>query len=197
MSKLLPYLVEIQEKHLPLLEHDLQHASTLYTLQAALKSLHQIVTYVVAAIVEDGYDAAKARAARLGPPASAPATQVPMPTVPRQAVATRPYVPTAPPLNSGGLPPLPGLNTGVTAEQSKVVDVTITPSGTQVKIPGGPTLQLPPGEQVILPDSSGPVLEGPEDVVLPPGGGMGPAAAAALAAATGARNITHDPPPQE
>lgn len=75
------------------------------------------------------------------------------------------------------------------------MDVNITPQGTRVNLPGGPTLELPPGVPVKIPELTEPVLMGPNDVVLPPGGGLGPEAQAALAAATGgARNVTNDPP---
>ena len=76
------------------------------------------------------------------------------------------------------------------------MDVAITPQGTRVAMPGGAVYDLPAGAPVQIPETSEPVLVGPNDVVLPPGGGIGPEAQAALAAATGgARNITNDPIP--
>ena len=194
-------LIDIMERHLPQLEYDLTNATTLYTLQDCTKKLHQILSYVVHHIVEDEY--VKLMAAR--PPAATMMPAVAPPPPPRPAIA--PQAVTHPasavtrmPLphlgGPAGMPTMGAVSAPAQGGGAKVMDVSITPQGTRVALPGGPVMELPPGSPVEIPEATQPVLNGPNDVVLPPGGGLGPEAQAALAAATGgARNVTNDPPP--
>lgn len=212
MSELLPYLVAIAEKHLPQLEHDIENASTLYTLQAAVKQLHQYVTYIIHHSIQDAYRQISVALPKVGSPppaarAAAPAAPAPASSpiarpVAQQGVQAASSVPTLtlPRLTSPGpgpvVPPVPTMPATNPAVGGKVMEVSITPHGTNVQIPGGPAVTLPPGSavtrDVIEPE---PVVLGPDDVVLPPGGGMTPDVEAALAAAGGARNITNEPTP--
>lgn len=197
-TRLMPYLIEIMEKHLPQLDHDINNATTLYTLQDAVRKLHQIVTYVVHHVVEEEY--MKLVASRAPAATMVPAAPVPPPPRPAMAPQAIPQPASAisrmplPFLGSTSSMPSMGPAPSVPAQQ-RVMDVNITPQGTQVKMPGGPVYELPPGAPVLIPEPAQPILNGPNDVVLPPGGGLGPEAEAALAAATGgARNVTNDPP---
>lgn len=193
-TRITPYLIEIMEKHLPQLDHDINNATTLYTIQERVRDLHQIVSYVVHHLVEEEY--MKQMAARAPTAATAPTASPPPP--PRPAMAPQaipqPARMALPFLGSRGSMPTLGPAPSVPA-QSRVMDVNITPQGTRVQMPGGTAFDLPPGSPVVIPEPSRPILVGPNDVVLPPGGGLGPEAEAALAAATGgARNVTNDPP---
>ena len=84
---------------------------------------------------------------------------------------------------------MPGMMENLTP--SNVAEVYVTNQGTKVIPPGGsgPTVVLPPGAAVDLTATTGrpvppPAPPGVSQVVLPPGGGMTPEVAAALAGRT-------------
>ena len=183
-QNLLPDLLQIAQKELPLLQHDVKNASTLYTLQAAVDRLAVIVQYILHHAINEGYVALTAQQA-----------------LPQQVVAPAPVqrMPVAAPAPvgfPGSLPPIGGAAAPEPQnnQSSRVVEVSITPSGTRVQAPGAPQMVLPPGAYVdaaALVEPQAP----PPGVIVPPGGGaMSEEVAAAIAAASGgARNVTHDP----
>jgi hypothetical protein len=197
MSKydLLPSIIEIAQVHLPQLEHDIDNASTLFTLQAAVKQLHQFTVYVTHHLVLLAQAELEASMPRPQAPAPPPQPQRPI-------VAPMRVPPPASAIATLALPKLAGPNPMAAAapaqgQGQRIMEVSITPQGTNVTLPGGAAVTLPPGTPVAgLEEASRPILTGPNDVVLPPGGsGLTPETAAALAAAGGARNITQDPTP--
>jgi hypothetical protein len=196
MSKVyLRELVDFAQKEIPLLQNDLQNASTLYTLQSATQRLFNVTTYMLHHIVHAAYESGSAPATPVAPPAPPPAPPAPVLAPAQQApsqVAPAFAVP-------AGMPRLPAPNAipqptpGSAANSDPngpnvtpgVTNVIITPQGTQVVSPTGVTAVVPPGEHVGLDlTQAGPpqpfVEPGVATVILPPGGGFTPDVAAAL-----------------
>jgi hypothetical protein len=198
-SKYLGELIRIARDVMPSLQYDLQNASTTFSLQAACQKMFDTLGFVLHHCIQEA--AANMQAA---PVAAQP---VPQPT---PIVRPAPIVPVAAPLQRSfpapqhladaiaSLPPPPALSQPLTAPpavtgmpdvqaQPGVASVFITSQGTQVIAPGGAKTVLPPGAAVDLAASAGlppelpPAPPGVEQIVLPPGGGMSPELAAALA----------------
>lgn len=236
-SPYLNNLIQIARVDLPQLAHDLENASTIYTVQEAAKRMHNIVTYLVHHVILSDPSTIAAAAAAAQQQQQAPALPPPpagyryvrgndgrvylaavtggpqqAPTVGHAPAVDHypsqiPAVPMAPPnqLGVGGLPLVSLTPLGASTPEaptpgqgSRVAEVTITPQGTRVALPGKPAMTVPSGVPV---DATGGVGNG-ADVVLPEGGAMPPEVAAALArrsteppmmdASGGARNITNE-----
>lgn len=191
-SMYLRELVDFAQREVPLLQSDLQNASTQYALQATCQRMFNIMTYMLHHAIHAAYEDGSVPAA---PPAPAPAPPPPVAApVPQAPVYTHP----------AGLPrlPAPSVITQPVAGQphdpsmpdvplqAGVTNVIITAQGTKVVSPTGATSMVPPGEHVGLEATQGippqPYAEpGVPTVVLPPGGGMSPDVLAALASRTG------------
>ena len=155
-------LVKFAREELPALHHDMQNASTQYTLWSACQRLFNIVSVLLHHAILEAYEKLPAGAA-LPPP--------PIITQPDLAPAQTPGLPGVPDIAPAG-----------------VAQVVITPSGTRVIPPGGagPSVVLPPGSAVDLASMTGkpelpPAAPGVAQVVLPPGGAMPAAVADAIA----------------
>ena len=174
---LLPELMQI-DKSLQLLGYNVENASNPFLQQQILREMHKILSYIVRHVVNEGCEKVIAQGGHV---------QMPPPPPP---VASAQHVMQDAPLPVLGLPlhaaPAPLNPPG----GSKVVEVSITPSGTTVKAPGAPQMVLPPGTNVDTTVLTSP--QAPEgNVVLPQGGAMTPEVAHALAKATGgAQNVT-------
>jgi len=198
-TKYLSQLLYFANEDLPQLSHDLVNASTLYTQQAALQRMHNILTYLVHTAILNAYEN--------GQPSGKPA---PAPAPAAQAETARAP---APPILRAAIPPGP-LPLGAMAAQRPAptggpVEVFVTPQGSRAHIPGMPVAAFPPGTtvdtaQFIHPAATPFPPPITADVILPQGGGLSPEVAAALAGrssdapmmdASGARNITHEAPP--
>jgi len=182
MSHLLPNLLQIARVEMPSLQHDIQNASTLFTLQSATQRLYNVVAHILHDVLIDAET-------RSDPALNASIATVVPPPAPRPAPA--PAI--------GGLLPLslvsqPVMGTAVMpgmpdmTVEAGVTNVVVTPQGTRVIGPqGGPAVTLPPNTPVSLPMAVGqPVLptdeNGVPNVVVQQGGAMTPEVAAALAA---------------
>ena len=181
-------LVQHAQVEMPLLNNDLQNASTLYALQAATQRMYNLMGYMLHHMIHAAYEA------NAGQPMPAPApAPVPVPA-PAPAPATMPMT-----YGVGGLPSLPPPNmisqpvpTAPTIPgmpditvQPGVANVIITPQGTRVIAPSGAATVVPQGQAVDLAATSGHVEvpqapPGVANIVLPPGGGLTPEALAAL-----------------
>ena len=192
-NKYLRELVDFAQREVPLLNTDLQNASTQYALQSTCQRMFNIMTYMLHHVIHAAYEdgaippAPPAPApAPPPPPVVAPVPQAPaftqpagMPRLPPPTVITQPM---AGQPHDPSMPDVP-LQTGVT-------NVIITPQGTKVVSPNGSTSMVAPGEHVGLEvTQAGPpqpfVEPGVATVILPPGGGLSPEVAAALAQRTG------------
>ena len=186
-QKYLRELVEFAQHEIPLLNNDLQNASTLYSLQAATQRLFNITTYLlhhaVYAAYEQGTMPVTAPVVVPTPVAApAPVAVTPtsgMPALPPPNLITQPLPSAQPATNLGDVPSTPG-----------VANVIITAQGTRVIAPSGVSTMVPQGEPVGLEATVGapptPLSEpGVETIVLPPGGGVTPDLAEALAHLTG------------
>lgn len=193
---LLPSLIQIAESNLPQLKHEIDiNGSSLYKLQAAVSELHSIVTYVVHHSIDE-----RRRLLALASPQALAALAPTIAPAPAPAPA-----PVRPPVPQGLRTPLPPLDRAAPVAPSAaaapgqvgqpVMEVSITPSGTRVVLPGAPApIMAPPGAPIdsAMLGHEQPVLD-PNDVVLPRGGQMSPETEAALSG--GARNVTADPLP--
>jgi len=202
-GKYLRDLVDIARREIPALEYDIQNASTPLALRPSVEKMFSILRTMLYQLIELAYSpssqpTAPATAAA-SPIAPAPAPKPIAPAVP----VSRPVAQPARPATSSdallsSLPPLPSSSPsvpqghptipGAPEPQAGVTNVTITPQGTHVVAPTGARSQLPPGVPVDLTASTGAPPELPEaepgvtQVILPPGGGMSPEVAQALAA---------------
>lgn len=174
---LIQTLLTLAKKELPLLEHDLLNASTIYALQDTVKRLHVIVAHLLMHALDERLrdiqalgDGTDLQPAPQPAPAARPAPAPRQIQQPRQ-VQTLP----APPPSALAVPIIPGLSEPQQPEPSgqRVMEVTLAPGGTKVSIPGAGTVTLPPG--VPIPRE---VIEG--EVDLPPGGELAPDAASAI-----------------
>lgn len=203
MPDLISHLVHFAQQKLPQLEYDINNAgSNPYGLQKALVEVHEMMTYIVHHLINERYALLNAGNAPVVAATPTPAPAYVAPSSPPQA--QRPAF--APGLSRPGVtmaalpnlsPVVPNHITGPAAAApsggSKIAEVTLTPQGTRVSIPGGPQMTVPPGAPVDTASLMEPQPL-PEGVVLPPGGGMTAEAAAAIAASSGgARNITQEP----
>lgn len=196
-SKYLPELVRIAKTDLPALQYTVQNASTTLALREAVEKLFQITWTLLAHCLEETAAQMKTTRGPIAPaPTAAPIVPAPAPTpvvAPRinptdamdAVMASLPLpahlAPAAPtPIAVAPGLPSPTIEPGVT-------NVVITSQGTQVIAPTGARAILPPGSPVDLATSSGaapelpPAPDGVDQVILPPGGGMTPELAAALA----------------
>jgi hypothetical protein len=185
-QKYLRELVEFAQQEMSLLNNDLQNASTHYALQAATQRLFNINTYMLHNLIHTAYEQGTAPATAPTPPtpvavAPTPVITTPttgMPALPPPTAITQPQVSTQSATNIGDIPSTPG-----------VANIIITAQGTKVISPSGVSTLVPQGEPVGLDATAGvpptPLSEpGVETVVLPPGGGITPDLAAALAGLT-------------
>lgn len=217
-------LIKIAREDLPQLTYDINNAATLYTLQEAVKKLHNIIAYIVhhTVLSDPNVQAAMATRAPAPQPRYAPAApqnygqgygQAPIGSAPpmdyyphdeRRSTVPMQQAPAPVSTNPLGLPNIGG-EVDEAPPNSGVAEVTITPQGTRVNVPGAGSMRLPPGTAVQLAPE-----EPPPGVVLPRGGAMTDEVNAALAASQSsppppdtapsprpapARNITHDPAP--
>jgi hypothetical protein len=164
-------LVKFAREELPALHHDMQNASTQYTLWSACQRLFNIVSVLLHHNILEAYE-------KLPPGATLPATPTAIPPPP---MIVQPEV--APAM----IPGLPGSGIPDIAPAG-VAQVVITPTGTRVIPAGGtgPSVVLPPGSAVDLATMTGkpdlpPAAPGVAQVVLPPGGAMPAAVADAIA----------------
>jgi hypothetical protein len=191
MLRYLEALEKFAREDLPALEYDINNASTLFTLQAAVKKLHAITAYTVHHSIYFARGFLQMQQGQVvAPPPPVPVQAAPV----RQAAPQAPFLPTS--------PVLPGLTPTPNPEQPKVMDVTITPRGTQVTVPGQPAAFYPPGAEVDAaalmapppPSTSSPALSIPggpvAEIVLPRGGALTQEVASAIGQTGGARNIT-------
>jgi len=196
MSKYLPELLKIAKTNLPNLQYTVQNASTTLALREAVEQLFHITWTLLAHCIEENASQLRnprgpiAPAPTAAPIAPAPATPVVAPrVVPADAVDAilsslppPPHLAPPAPAPVGVAPGLPNPDI-----QPGVTNVVITSQGTQVIAPTGARAILPVGAPVDLATSSGappelpPAPPGTEQVILPPGGGMSPELAAALA----------------
>jgi len=195
----IPYLrelIQIAQEELPSLQYDIQNASTLFTQQAALQRMHNIMTYLVHSRILEAYQQA-------GIPVPPPqAAQQPPPVAPPVA---------RPPAGVPGmrLPPI-GPSAAPQPTGQMVTEVIVTPTGSKVMTPGGAPMAFPPGAHIetapymppvgpaghipYVPPAPSPQPTGPvTEIVLPQGGGLTPEVAAALVTA----RTTHVPPPEQ
>ena len=170
-------LVRFAREELPALHHDMQNASTQYTLWSATQRLFNIVAVMLHHTILEAYEKL--------PPGTAISTS-PI-TIPPPPMITQPELA---PTQMPGLPGLPDI------APTGVAQVVITPSGTRVIPAGGagPSVVLPPGSAVDLASMTGkPELPtaapGVAQVVLPAGGTMPAEVAAAIS------NYPAPPPP--
>jgi hypothetical protein len=199
-SPYLQKLIHIAKQEVPSLQYDLQNAGTHYALQAAAQKLFEITGYLLHhAIQEAVAQTPLAAPVARQPPSVAPATTPirPAPAVPTaQASAPIPLdvldLPPPPAMAqpspgsapSMGLPETPPIQPGV-------ANVFVTAQGTRVVAPDGSRALVPPGAPVSSDLTSGQPPTPPEapdgvaNVILPPGGGISPEVAAALAGRSG------------
>lgn len=192
MSKHLPDLITLAKTEIPVLENDILSATGPYQLRDVCTKLINIVKYLLHDAILDSQPASALPAAAPAPPP--PPRPIP---VSRPAVAGLPGLPS---LGAAAQPArAPAPTVGVPSDvpiQRGVTNVVITPQGTVAVSPSGNRSVLPPGEAVPLeatadvPPSPPEAPEGVENIVLPPGGGMTPELAAALA------GRSHDEPAQ-
>lgn len=201
MSRHLPTLLKIAQETLPQLEYDINNSTgSLYTIQATLKTLNVVVTYLVHHAL---LDAEAKGLVRLAP------EPAPQPVAPRMPYQQPLYSPPNLPSGPVGLPTDVAIGAGPSAPAGgPQAEVFVTPQGTKVVAPGATPMVVPPGQPVdaaalmrpSIPVGIPTVPAGPApaEVVLPRGGGMAPETAAAVAAAAdptgGARNITTEQP---
>ena len=184
MSKHLPDLITLAKTEIPALENDILSATAgPYQLAPICARLIKIVKYLLHHAILDAQ-----------PPSALPAAAPAPPPPPRPVPVSRPAVAGLPGLPSLGAAAQPARAPAPTANvpsdvpiQHGVVNVVITPTGTVAVSPSGARSVLPPGEAVPLeatadvPPELPEAPEGVENVLLPPGGGMTPELAAALA----------------
>lgn len=158
-------LLHIARTEIPLLEYNINNASTLYTLQESVRQLNAHFKYLLYHVLSEAL-AAQAQAPAGAPIAAAP-PQAAVP-IPVPATVLPPLQPPQAPAPGGG---------------AKIMEVSITPSGTSVQAPGAPPIRLPPGTNVdasVIAPPAPVSIPGQETVVLPPGGVMPADVAAAL-----------------
>lgn len=200
MSKHIGILEKMAREEIPSLQFDVQGATNVYQLREVLARMLNVLGYVVQDIVFDAYSAIPVPPQQIvrTAPRPQPATQV-VPAAPPAPRASSPQLPMLPPpipmvqpaaaMSVQGVPPDAIIRKGET-------NVVITAHGTTVVGPGGQTATLAPGEPVPAELTSGlppvppPAPEGVAQVVLPPGGGLTPDVAEALA------NLSTDRPPE-
>lgn len=206
-SKYFPELVRIARDVMPSLQYDLQNASTTFSLQSACQRIFETLAVVLHHCILDAAETAQASAP---PPApETPKIQVQARPAPQPVVPVAPRFPTPqhaaisrsilsdvaalPPPATVAMPSSvapPSVSPDMPV-QAGVASVFITAQGTQAFSPSGVKTVLPPGEAVDLSATSGAAPElpyappGVEQIILPPGGGMSPELAAALASRTG------------
>ena len=203
MSRHLPTLLKIAQETLPQLEYDVNNSTgSLYTIQATLKTMNLVLTYLVHHALLDAEEKGQIRLA------PEPVQQPPAPRLPYQqplhqppAMPSGPSLPSDVSIGAGPSAPVGGPQT----------EVFMTAHGTKVVAPGAAPMVVPPGQPVdaaslVRPSipigiPTVPTGPAPMEVVLPRGGGMAPETAAAVAAASqtadptgGARNITTEQP---
>lgn len=213
-SPYLNHLIHIAKTELPQLTHDITNSSTIYTVQDAAKRLLNIVTYLVHHVVlsDPSVAAAQAAAARAAatptlppPPAgfryvrggdgkiymeSIPVSAVPAAVPVGHAPATDHFpsqahtqpAPMPPP--AFGLPPLSQPGAAPADGASPVMEVTITPQGSRVAVPGHPVMVAPPGTPIDAAALTGPRYPGASGIPMAPAVGV-PVPVAAVPAAPG------------
>lgn len=189
---LLPNLIQIAEVNLPQLKHEIDNnGSSIFKLQAAVSELHTIVTYVTHHMIDERRRLMTLAGTSVPAPQVPPqaqAQQAPAAQAPQRQVPSPSQRPVLPPLSPAAAMPIAQPAQAVPG-QGRVIDVTITPTGTRATIPGVSTpVIVPPGAPIDTTVFDAPA-QPPEGVMLPPGGEMSPEVAAAL----GARNITNEP----
>ena len=185
----LPELIRIYKEELPEIQSRVENASTHMTLWPATKKLFNLTALLLRHVILESYDKVSPGEFIHVPP--------PAPPPPPALLDTRAHAPTFPPGLALPPPPMidqPGAAPAVLSNQPNMpdidpgkVNVFITANGTKVIPPvGGPAVTLPPGQAVDLPELLAPPVPPPAppgvaQVILPPGGGMSPDVAAALA----------------
>lgn len=185
----LPELIRIYKEELPEIQSRVENASTHMTLWPATKKLFNLTALLLRHVILESYDKVSPGEFIHVPP--------PAPPPPPAPLDTRAHAPTFPPGLALPPPPMidqPGAAPAVLSNQPNMpdidpgkVNVFITANGTKVIPPvGGPAVTLPPGQAVDLPELLAPPVPPPAppgvaQVILPPGGGMSPDVAAALA----------------
>ncbi len=179
-SPYIKHLYHIAQVDLPQLANDIPNAANQFTLQSAVMKMHNMLAILI-------HHAIHADAAASGAVQAQPA---PAPVQPRPAPRPAAVAPSPSGMRMVGLPPVPGMipiaGDPISEPQgtgSQVMEVTLTPSGTQVKLPGGhePVAVLPPGAPVNLypepaPAQAAPMFAlpaqagAPMEVTLPRGG---------------------------
>ena len=172
-SPYLNNLIQIAKEELPLLQYDIEHASTIFTLQATCKRMHDILAYLTHHVILS--DPAVAQHTRSLQP-SKPIQETAEPTGHPPAQNYYPHLapaisPIAHHVPNGNLPPI-GQQI---VQSSNVVEVVMTKGQTKVIPPKGIPIIAPAGVPV---DTT--TLGHGADVVLPQGGQMTPELMAAL-----------------
>lgn len=198
-SPYLQKLIHIARHDVPSLQYDLQNAGTHYALQAAAQKLFEIVSYMLHHAIQDAVaQNPQAVPARRAPSAVAATTPIRPAPVVAPAPAPSPTatdlldLPPPPDMSqpSPGSPPSVSM-TEAPPIQPGVANVFVTTQGTRVVAPDGSRALVPPGAPVSAELTSGQpptppeAPDGVQSVVLPPGGGMSPEVAAAIAGRTG------------
>lgn len=185
----LPELIRIYREDLPEIQSRVENASTHMTLWPATKKLFNLTALLLRHVILESYD--KVSPAELVPAAP------PAPPAPPAPLPMRAYAPAFPAGLALPPPPLidqPGTAPVALSNQPNMPDIEpdktnvfITANGTKVIPPAGrPTMTLPPGQPIDIPSLLAPPVPPPAppgvaQVILPPGGGMSPDVAAALA----------------
>lgn len=207
-NKYLTELIRIAREDMPALEYTIQNGSTTLALREAVEKLFNAVRVLMYHVITESVPQ-RTQSTSPGPIAPAPtAAPTVAPSPPVAVPVARPVALPVPSASDAFLPPLPGTAAHAASQnpvipdvpnasiQPGVTNVVITSQGTHVVAPSGARAVLPPGAPVDLATSTGappelpPAPPGVDQVVLPPGGGMSPEVAAALAG----RSV--DQPPQ-
>ena len=195
-----PHLTELHRfatVEMPSLRHDVHNAVTPLSIREVNIKMFSLMERMLHHMILESVDRLQdgQPSAPLPPPpprpAAPPFVPAPIRTLPRPATPAAPagLAPLPPLLDPGQVPfptspALPG--SPDRSVQPGVANVFVTTSGTQVITPDGAQVALPPGAAVDLAATTGqpelpPPPEGGVNVVLPPGGGLTPEVAAALA----------------